>query len=44
VTGLDADNRLRNFAVLDVAEMRWELREGWFGRLRRRMIRVDLAH
>ena len=24
--------RARNFAVLDVAEMRWELREGWFGR------------
>ena len=24
VTGLDADNRLRNFAVLDVADMRWE--------------------
>ena len=35
VTGLDADNRLRNFAVLDVAEMRWELRDGWFGQLRR---------
>ena len=35
VTGLDADSRLRNFAVLDVADMRWELREGWFGRLRR---------
>lgn len=35
VTGLDADGRLRNFAVLDVADMRWELREGWFGRLRR---------
>ena len=34
VTGLDADSRLRNFAVLDVADMRWELREGWFGRLR----------
>lgn len=35
VTGLDADGRLRNFAVLDIADMRWELREGWFGRLRR---------
>lgn len=35
VTGLDADNRLRNFAVLDIADMRWELHEGWFGRLRR---------
>jgi len=38
VTGLDADGRLRNFAVLDIADMRWELREGWFGRLRRNLI------
>jgi Calcineurin-like phosphoesterase len=35
VTGLDADNRLRNFAVFNVADMSWELREGWFSRVRR---------
>jgi hypothetical protein len=35
VTGLDADGRLRNFAVLDVAAMRWQVRGGWFSRLRR---------
>ena len=40
VTGLDADGRLRNFAVLDVADMRWELREGWFGWLRRGSARL----
>ena len=37
VAGLDADGRLRNFAVLDVADMRWELREGWFGRASSRL-------
>jgi hypothetical protein len=35
VTGLAADGRLRNFAVLDVAAMRWEHRGGLFGRARR---------
>ena len=35
VTGLAADGRLRNFAVLDVAAMRWEQRAGLFGRARR---------
>lgn len=36
VTGLDADNRLRNFAVLDVETMAWRLRWGRFRRLRLR--------
>ena len=35
VAGLDADNRLRNFAALDVTTMRWDVREGWFSRFRR---------
>jgi hypothetical protein len=35
VTGLDADNRLRNFAALDVTTMRWDVRAGWFSRFRR---------
>jgi len=35
VTGLDADNRLRNFAALDVTTMRWEVRPSWFSRFRR---------
>lgn len=35
VTGLDADNRLRNFAALDVTTMRWDVRSGWFSRFRR---------
>lgn len=36
VTGLDADGRLRNFAVLDVAAMTWELRgSSWLSRHRR---------
>jgi hypothetical protein len=35
VTGLDADNRLRNFAALDVTTMRWDVRAGWFTRFRR---------
>jgi hypothetical protein len=35
VTGLDADNRLRNFAALDVTTMRWDVRPGWFTRFRR---------
>jgi hypothetical protein len=34
VTGLAADNRLRNFAVLDVEAMRWEMRSMLFRRLR----------
>jgi Calcineurin-like phosphoesterase len=33
VTGLDADDRLRNFAVLDVEAMTWQLRWGRFRRL-----------
>jgi Calcineurin-like phosphoesterase len=32
VTGLDADNRLRNFAVLNVETMAWQLRWGRFRR------------
>ncbi len=32
VAGLDADNRLRNFAALDVTTMQWDVREGWFSR------------
>ena len=35
VAGLDADNRLRNFAALDVTTMHWDVREGWFSRFRR---------
>ena len=35
VTGLDADDRLRNTAVLNVATMEWQLRWGRFGRLSR---------
>ena len=36
VTGLDADGQLRNFAVLDVAAMTWELRgSSWLSRRRR---------
>jgi hypothetical protein len=35
VTGLDADNRLRNFAALDVTTMQWDVRAGWFSRFRR---------
>lgn len=36
VTGLDTDDRLRNFGVLDVATMTWKLHGGLFRRLRRR--------
>ena len=35
VTGLDADNRLRNFAALDLTTMQWDVRRGWFSRFRR---------
>ena len=35
VTGLDADNRLRNFAALDLTSMQWDVRGGWFSRFRR---------
>jgi hypothetical protein len=33
VTGLDSDNRLRNFAALDVASMTWKLYGSLFRRL-----------
>lgn len=36
VTGLAADGRLRSFAVLDVAAMRWERRDGLLRRAQRR--------
>jgi hypothetical protein len=35
VTGLDADSRLCNFVTLDIGEVRWELHEGPFSRVRR---------
>jgi hypothetical protein len=38
VTGLDADNRLRNFATLDVPSMRWDVRAGWFSRFGKSLV------